>query len=147
MTQRRNQTSAQSGIYRVSVPVPHEHRQHLRTLAHEAGARSFSDLVLILVQSPEEAGKILAPLVLEIAGTHWKEQALERVKAAAAREGLSLTDLHHALFGHDTAQHPTSCNESIVLDTARGTAWYALKSVNSAHDFGRPQSQQSCCPD
>lgn len=109
MTQQRNQTSAQSGIYRATVPIPHEHRQNLRTLAHEAGARSFSDLVLILLQRPEEAGKILAPLVLEIAGTHWKEQALEKVKAAAAREGLSLADLHQALFGHDTAsQHPIS---------------------------------------
>lgn len=86
MNQRRNQTSAQSGIYRATVPVPHEHRQDLRILAHEAGARSFSDLVLILVQRPEEAGRILAPLVLEVAGTHWKEQALEKVKAAAARE-------------------------------------------------------------
>lgn len=109
MTQQRNQTSAQSGIYRATVPIPHEHRQNLRTLAHEAGARSFSDLVLILLQRPEEAGKILAPLVLEIAGTHWKEQALEKVKAAAAREGLSLADLHQALFGHDTAsQRPIS---------------------------------------
>lgn len=107
MTQRRNQTSAQSGIYRATVPIPHEHRQNLRILAHEAGARSFSDLVLILVQRPEEAGRILAPLVLEVAGTHWKEQALEKVKAAAAREGLSLSDLHQALFGHGAAPHPT----------------------------------------
>ena len=74
--------------------IPHEHRQNLRTLAHAAGARSFSDLLLILVQRSEEAGIILAPLVLAIAGTHWKEQALEKVKAAVAREGLSLSDLH-----------------------------------------------------
>jgi hypothetical protein len=42
------------------------------------------------------------------AGIHWKEQALEKVKAAAAREGLSLSDLHQALFGHGAAPHPTS---------------------------------------
>lgn len=108
MIQRRNQTSAQSGIYRVTVPIPHEHRETLRILAHEAGARSFNELVLILVQRPQEAGKLLAPLVLEIAGTHWKEQAVEKIKAAAAREGLSLADLHQALFSHDTVEHPTS---------------------------------------
>ncbi len=108
MTPRRNQTSAQSGIYRATVPIPHEHRQNLRTLAHEAGARSFNDLVLILVQRPEEAGRMLAPLVLEVAGIHWKEHALEKVKAAAAREGLSLSDLHQALFGHGSAPHPIS---------------------------------------
>ncbi len=69
-------------------------------MVRAAGARSFVDLIQIVVQRPEDAGRALAQIVQEIAGDR-KQEALERLKMAAAREGLTLMDIRRAFFEQD----------------------------------------------
>lgn len=93
-----NSAQGQERIYRATVPIPYAQRENLRSMVRAAGARSFVDLIQLVVQRPEEAGKALAHIVHDIAGSQRKQDALEKLKAAATREGLTLLDIQHAFF-------------------------------------------------
>ncbi|WP_313315427.1 hypothetical protein [Pulveribacter sp.] len=99
MSSRVNMHSQQSGTYRATVPLARAQRASLQTMVRAAGARSFIDLMHIVLQQPEQAGQALAPLVHAIAGEQRKREAIAKLKALAEREGVSLHELHGAFFG------------------------------------------------
>lgn len=105
MDERHNKSSAVTGTYRATAPIPHERREDLRTLVTLSGARSFSDLIDLLVQRPEQAGRALAPIVDEIVGQGRKREAIEKVRATALKAGLTQKDLE-AVFNGWQVQTP-----------------------------------------
>lgn len=92
-------TSAQSGIFRATIPIAEEQRENFQKLVRAAGARSLNDLIQVIVLSPEEAGQALAPLFSSLVGEERKRAALAKIRETAARDGLTLWDLREIFPG------------------------------------------------
>ncbi|WP_342130129.1 hypothetical protein [Hydrogenophaga sp. OTU3427] len=110
MSNKTYLTSGQSGIYRATIPIPHEQRTNLNTFVKASGARSLMDLIHVLLLCPEESGHALAPIFDRLAGEERKRQALEKLRADALRNGLTMQDLHLILQTPSQAEQETSEN-------------------------------------